>query len=63
MIGEPFERDMNPPDLPGEMGKDVIVDPSEKEEEKKLFSVNQFNLLVCSKISLNRSLPDFRPEK
>ncbi|KAI8515464.1 Polypeptide N-acetylgalactosaminyltransferase 1 [Branchiostoma belcheri] len=50
------------PDGPGEMGKAVII-PKEKEKEKnEKFKINQFNLMACEMIALNRTLPDVRME-
>ena len=62
-MGDLYERDLHPPKgLPGEYGQGHRVSKEEKEEEKKLYSINQFNLLVCNKISINRSLADYRPK-
>ncbi|XP_072041875.1 polypeptide N-acetylgalactosaminyltransferase 13-like [Amphiura filiformis] len=47
---------------PGEMGKAFIVSEADKNESAKLFSINAFNLFASDRISLNRSLPDVRPE-
>ena len=47
---------------PGEMGKPFIVSEADKNESKNLFSINSFNLFASDRISLNRSLPDVRPE-
>jgi polypeptide N-acetylgalactosaminyltransferase len=44
----------------GEQGKPGKLDPSEKEEQEKLFNKNGFNALLSDKISLNRSIPDIR---
>lgn len=47
---------------PGDGGKAVAVPPEKQDEMKKLFQVNQFNLLASDLMSLNRSLPDYRME-
>ena len=62
-INDLNDRDKNPPDLPGEQGKAVELNEVDKELSKNTYKENQFNLLICERISLNRSLPDHRPEK
>ena len=60
MLSPLFQLDAHPPKGPGESGAAVVIDKSEKAEEKRLYKINQFNLLACNRISLNRSLPDYR---
>lgn len=47
-------------DVPGEMGKPVIIPESQKQAMKEKFKINQFNLMASDIISPNRSLPDIR---
>ena len=42
------------------MGKAVNIPKEKEEESKKLFKINQFNLMASDMMSLNRSLPDYR---
>ena len=46
----------------GEMGKAFVVDAAHKNESERLFRINSFNLYASDRISLNRTLPDMRPE-
>lgn len=49
---------------PGEQGKSyVLTDPKEIELNEKLFKVEGLYVVVSDKISVNRSIPDYRPEK
>lgn len=47
-------------EVPGEMGKAVIVPKEDQDKMKELFKINQFNLMASDMIALNRSLPDVR---
>ncbi len=47
---------------PGEMGKPYIVSQADQEEADRLFPINAFNVFASDRISLNRTLPDIRPE-
>lgn len=51
------------PLLPGELGRGVAVGPGEKEKEKLGYERHAFNQLVSDKISIHRSLKDYRNEK
>ncbi|KRZ75490.1 Polypeptide N-acetylgalactosaminyltransferase 3 [Trichinella papuae] len=44
----------------GEMGSPVIIQSSMQSEVKARFKENQFNVVASERISLNRSLPDYR---
>jgi polypeptide N-acetylgalactosaminyltransferase len=49
---------------PGEQGKGVkLVDPSEITLNEKLYNQTGFSVVVSNKISVNRSIPDFRVEE
>ncbi|KAG5678097.1 hypothetical protein PVAND_007799 [Polypedilum vanderplanki] len=49
---------------PGEQGKPfVLTDPTEIAENKKYIEKEGFSILASDKISLNRALPDMRPQK
>lgn len=50
------------PLLPGELGRGVSADASEKEKEKRGFDLHAFNMLVSDKISVHRSLQDYRSQ-
>lgn len=51
------------PQLPGEKGTGVTVGAHEKEKEKAGYDKHAFNLLVSDKISIHRSLIDYRNGK
>ena len=53
----------NPPDWQGEGGRAVMVPETLKEEAKKRFTENQFNILASDLIALNRSIKDQRSTK
>ncbi|KRZ16335.1 Polypeptide N-acetylgalactosaminyltransferase 3 [Trichinella zimbabwensis] len=44
----------------GEMGSPVIIQSSMQSEVKARFKENQFNVVASERISLNRTLPDYR---
>ncbi|UXI23015.1 microtubule binding protein YTM1 [Sarcoptes scabiei] len=44
----------------GENGEPVLIPKSLRAKAKRLFQINQFNLMASDLISLNRSLPDVR---
>ena len=48
--------------LPGELGKGVTLEQSEKEKEKRGFDLHAFNMVVSDKISVHRSLQDYRSQ-
>lgn len=50
----------NPPGWPGENGRAVQIPQNLKEESKKRFKENQFNIMASDMIALNRSVPDQR---
>lgn len=50
-------------DGPGEGGRPVILNDSQKIEMGKRFKEHEFNIIASEMISLNRSLLDFRPLK
>ncbi len=45
---------------PGEFGQGVAVSPDEKEKEKEGYKKHAFNQLVSDRISVHRSLKDYR---
>ena len=53
-------KPLDPKNLPGEMGKPVIIEPELKERAHALYAENAFNLMASERIALNRSLPDRR---
>ena len=59
-LKEMYWRDKESLEGPGEQGKAYQMTEEEKKESKKTYAENQFNLFICQKMSLNRSLPDFR---
>jgi len=50
----------NPSNWPGENGRAVIIPPHLKDNSKKRFSENQFNIVASDLMALNRSIPDQR---
>ncbi|XP_075266447.1 N-acetylgalactosaminyltransferase 7-like [Convolutriloba macropyga] len=48
---------------PGEFGKPVYADKSEKEEEQKVLRENGFNMFVSDRISYDRAPKDMREEE
>lgn len=52
----------NPPDWPGENGRAVVIPDNLKEESKKRFKENQFNIVASDIMALNRSVPDQRSD-
>lgn len=49
---------------PGEQGKGfVLTDPKEVELNGKLYQIEGLNVVICDKISVNRSLQDTRPKE
>lgn len=49
---------------PGEQGKPfILTDPKDIELNDKLSKIEGLYAVVSDKISVNRSIPDFRPEK
>lgn len=53
----------NPSDWPGENGRAVVVPGNLKDQAKKRFKENQFNIIASDLVALNRSLPDQRSDK
>lgn len=51
------------PLLPGELGRGVTIDDHEKEKEKRGFDLHAFNMLASDKISIHRSLQDYRAQQ
>ena len=49
--------------LPGELGTGVTAQESEKEKEKLGYEKHAFNQLVSDKISIHRSLKDYRNDQ
>lgn len=48
---------------PGEQGKPyILTDPEDIKRNKKLFNIEGFYVIVSDKISVERALPDKRPE-
>eukprot|EP00112_Aurelia_sp_Birch-Aquarium-sp1_P011585 Seg2433.1 transcript_id=Seg2433.1/GoldUCD/mRNA.D3Y31 product="hypothetical protein" protein_id=Seg2433.1/GoldUCD/D3Y31 len=47
----------------GELGQGVTVGPDEKEKEKDGYKKHAFNQLVSDKISVHRSLKDYRHDR
>lgn len=50
----------NPPNWHGEGGRAVVIPNELKEESKKRFLENQFNILASDLMALNRSIKDQR---
>jgi hypothetical protein len=50
----------NPPSWPGENGRAVQLPDNLKDEGKKRFKENQFNIVASDMVALNRSVPDQR---
>ena len=48
---------------PGERGKPVLLNPEEKEKATLLFPKETYNVVASAKISMNRKVPDTRPEE
>jgi len=48
------------PLLPGELGRGVSLEESEKDKEKRGFDLHAFNMVASDKISVHRSLQDYR---
>lgn len=48
---------------PGQNGAGVIIEKEKEEDMKELFKINQFNLMASDRISVNRTLPDYRSAK
>lgn len=53
----------NPGDWAGENGRAVVVPANLKDQAKKRFKENQFNIVASDLVALNRSLPDQRSDK
>jgi polypeptide N-acetylgalactosaminyltransferase len=62
MLGQPYWRDISNVQGDGELGEAVQLSEADTSAAKLRQSENQFNLVVCEKLHLNRSLPDFRPQ-
>ncbi len=56
-------EERNPAGWPGENGKAVQVPAVRKDEAKRRFKENQFNIVASDMVALNRSLPDQRSAK
>ena len=54
------EQPSNPSHWPGENGRAVIIPDHLKEEAKRRFPENQFNIVASDIMALNRSVPDQR---
>jgi len=48
------------PLLPGELGRGVTLEENEKDKEKRGFDLHAFNMVASDKISVHRSLQDYR---
>jgi polypeptide N-acetylgalactosaminyltransferase len=57
---EDGDQPTNPSDWPGEGGRAVIIPENLKEEVKRRFPENQFNIVASDLMALNRSVPDQR---
>ncbi|CAI5445692.1 unnamed protein product [Caenorhabditis angaria] len=44
----------------GESGRAVRLEPAQQKEADEIFPINQFNLYVSDRISVNRTIPDVR---
>jgi len=53
----------NPSNWPGEGGRAVVIPNNLKDEAKKRFKENQFNIVASDLIALNRSINDQRSSK
>ena len=53
-------NDFHPEPLAGDKGKPVFLKPHETVRSKRLFHINEFNIVVSDKISLDRELEDVR---
>ncbi len=53
----------NPSNWPGEAGRPVVIPNHLKEEAKKRFKENQFNIVASDLMALNRSIIDQRSSK
>lgn len=54
------EQPSNPSHWPGENGRAVVIPDHLKEEAKRRFPENQFNIVASDIMALNRSVPDQR---
>lgn len=54
------EQPSNPAHWPGEMGRAVVIPDHLREEAKRRFPENQFNIVASDIMALNRSVPDQR---
>jgi len=51
------------PSLPGEGGKGVVLSGADKEKEKRGYDLHAFNMMASDRISIHRSLKDYRHEQ
>eukprot|EP00092_Neocalanus_flemingeri_P039756 GFUD01043295.1.p1 GENE.GFUD01043295.1~~GFUD01043295.1.p1 ORF type:complete len:577 (-),score=160.56 GFUD01043295.1:148-1878(-) len=58
----PTATQLQSSDMAGEMGAAVDIPADKVAEADDRFSTNQFNIVASDLMSVNRSLPDFRPE-
>lgn len=60
---EDGDEERNPSNWPGEGGKAVVLSAVAREEAKKRFKENQFNIVASDMVAINRSLADQRSAK
>lgn len=51
------------PNGPGAGGNGIQIEKEKQEEMREMFKQNQFNLMASDRVSINRTLPDYRLDK